>query len=271
MNKITILGSGTSTGVPILGCNCQVCQSNDPRNKRLRTSVLLETQTGKKILIDASPDLRAQLLNSGVQSLDAVIITHDHADHTHGIDDLRPFTFKRQTPLPVFADAHSVSGLREKFPYIFQREKVYADKPIIGGGIPLLDLHSLPLGSQRVCEENFDFHSLPHGHSETLSFRHEKFGYIIDCREIPEGLIKAYRNAKLDLLIIDCLRYQPHQTHLHLDLTLRYISEIAPITAILTHMGHEMDYVDLINQLQQRGIRNVFPAIDGKSFYYSKS
>ncbi len=233
--------------------------------------MLLEPHAGKKILIDASPDLRTQLLRTGTQSLDAAIITHDHADHTHGIDDLRPFTFKRQNALPVFADAPSVSGLREKFPYIFQREKVYAEKPILGGGIPLLDLHPLSQGHHRICEEDFEFHSLPHGHSETLSFRHEKLAYIIDCREIPESMITAYRNAKLELLIIDCLRYEPHQTHLHLDLTLSYIEAIAPTSAVLTHMGHEMDYVDLIDQLQQRGIRNVFPAIDGKSFYYSNS
>jgi phosphoribosyl 1,2-cyclic phosphate phosphodiesterase len=271
MNKITILGSGTSTGVPILGCNCQVCQSNDPRNNRLRTSILLETKAGKKILVDASPDLRTQLLRTRTQELDAVIITHDHADHTHGIDDLRPYTFKRRNALPVYADAPTGTGLREKFPYIFQREKVYAEKPVLGGGIPLLDLHLLSSGNQSVEGETFEIHSLPHGHGETLSFRHQKFGYIIDCREIPESLVESYRQAKLELLIIDCLRYEPHQTHLHLDLTLRYIQEIAPVTAILTHMGHEMDYLDLTNQLRRRGIKNVFPAIDGKSFYYSNS
>src|SRR4051812_26680078 len=110
MNKITILGSGTSTGVPILGCKCKVCQSNELRNKRLRTSALIELSDGKKILIDASPDLRTQLLNTHTDNLDAVIITHDHADHTHGMDDLRPFGFKLGQAIPVYTDATSAAA-----------------------------------------------------------------------------------------------------------------------------------------------------------------
>ena len=269
MNKITILGSGTSTGVPILGCNCSICQSIDPRNKRLRTSILLETDQSKNILIDASPDLRTQLLRTKTNRLDAVIITHDHADHTHGVDDLRPFSFKNSSPLPLFADLYALDSLTIKFPYIFQREKVFADKPIIGGGIPLLDLHPLLPGANLVANETFHFEALPHGHGESLCFIHKKFGYIIDCREIPELVIEKFRDAKLEILIIDCLRYEPHQTHLHLDLALKYIQEIAPKTAILTHMGHELDYLDLTKELQKRGSRNVFPAVDGQSFLYS--
>lgn len=266
MNKITILGSGTSTGVPILGCKCRVCQSNDVRNKRLRTSALLESQRAKTILIDASPDLRTQLLRTHTDGLDAVIITHDHADHTHGIDDVRPFTFGRATPLPVFSDQHTIDSLTAKFPYIFQRDKIYADKPIIGGGIPLLDLH---LVQNNIVGEEFKFFHLPHGHADSLCFIHQKLGYIIDCREVPELILKNFRDAKLDLLVIDCLRYTPHQTHLHLDLTLEYIQSIKPKLALLTHMGHEMEYLDLIHQLRQRGIKNVFPAIDGQTFLYS--
>lgn len=262
MNKITILGSGTSTGVPILGCKCRVCQSNDVRNKRLRTSALLETARSKTILIDASPDLRTQLLKTKTDKLDAVIITHDHADHTHGIDDVRPFTFAGPTPLPVFADQHAIDSLTNKFPYIFQRSQ----KPILGGGIPLLDLH---LVGNDIVGEEFKFFHLPHGHGDSLCFIHQKLGYIIDCREVPELILKSFRDAELELLVIDCLRYTPHQTHLHLDLTLQYIEAIKPKLALLTHMGHEMDYLDLIHQLRKRGIKNVFPAVDGQSFLYS--
>jgi phosphoribosyl 1,2-cyclic phosphate phosphodiesterase len=129
MNKITILGSGTSTGVPILGCKCKVCQSNEWRNKRLRTSAVIETTQGKRILIDASPDLRTQLLREKIDSLDAVIITHDHADHTHGMDDLRPFGFQKKMPIPVFTDHKTTSDLKKKFPYIFDR-KAIGEKPI---------------------------------------------------------------------------------------------------------------------------------------------
>lgn len=269
MNKITILGSGTSTGVPILGCKCAVCQSNDPRNKRLRASVLLETDQNKTILVDASPDLRTQLLKLQIPTIDAVIITHDHADHTHGIDDLRPFSFKKKLPLPVYSDVYSLDSLTMKFPYIFQREKVFAEKSILGGGIPLLDLHPLLPGPNTVAEEAFQFYALPHGHGESLCFIHKKFGYIIDCREIPEAVIQHFRDAKLEILMIDCLKYEPHQTHLHLDLTLKYIEEISPRMAVLTHMGHELDYLDLISNLQRQGINNVFPGIDGQSFLYS--
>ena len=271
MNKITILGSGTSTGVPILGCKCAVCQSNDPRNKRLRTSALLETQNKKTILIDAAPDLRTQLLSTKTQTLDAVIITHDHADHTHGMDDIRPFTFGRSEPLHVFTDQHSADSLTQKFPYIFQRKKIFADKPIIGGGIPLLDLQVIKNGEETIVDERFFFHSLPHGHGDSLCLRHEKLGYIIDCRKVPSPVLKSFSDAKLEILIIDCLRYHPHQTHLHLDLTLEYIEAISPKMAVLTHMGHEMDYLDLTHQLRKRGIKNVFPAIDGQSFLYSKA
>lgn len=119
MNKITILGSGTSTGVPILGCNCQVCQSNDVRNKRFRTSALIQLHSKKNLLIDASPDLRTQLLQHKIDHIEGVIITHDHADHTHGMDDLRPFGFKAKKALPVYTDASTANDLTRKFPYIF--------------------------------------------------------------------------------------------------------------------------------------------------------
>ena len=269
MNKITILGSGTSTGVPILGCLCGICQSIDPRNKRLRCSALLETANSSRVLIDASPDLRAQLLSCDTTTLDAVIITHDHADHTHGMDDLRPFGFHKNSPLPVFTDLETIQSLTMKFPYIFQREKVFSQKPILGGGIPLLDLHPILAGENSIAGEDFIFHSLPHGHGESLCFMHKKLGYITDCREIAEQVLNSFQAARLEILLIDCLRYEPHQTHLHLNLCLKYIESISPQMAILTHMGHELGYLDLINQLRKRGIRNVFPAIDGQSFLYS--
>ncbi len=269
MNKITILGSGTSTGVPILGCKCGICQSKDPRNNRLRSSALLELTSKKNILIDASPDLRAQLLRARTDSLNGVIITHDHADHTHGIDDLRAFSFERTSEIPVYTDPHCMNSLTMKFPYIFQREKIFAQRPILGGGIPHLELHPILPGLNVVCDEEFHFFSLPHGYGSTLSFIHRRLGYIIDCVEISQEALDFFSNAKLEILVIDCLRYDPHQTHLHFDKTLRYIEMISPRLAILTHMGHEIDYLDIINQLKRRGIKNVIPAIDGQSFLYS--
>lgn len=271
MNKITILGSGTSTGVPILGCKCKVCQSNDPRNKRLRTSALIELSTHKKILIDASPDLRAQLLSSQVDDMDAVIITHDHADHTHGMDDLRPFGFKHQKPLPVYCDSVTQLSLTQKFPYIFNRQQYFEGKQILGGGIPLLNLHPVQSGPVNILGESFEFYPLPHGHHETLGIRHGKLAYLVDCREIPLPILERLKAAQLDILVIDCLRPLPHQTHLHLDLTLEYVGHIKPKTAILTHMGHEWDYLELMKELQKRGVKNTFPGLDGQSFLYPNS
>lgn len=269
MNKITILGSGTSTGVPILGCKCKVCQSNEPRNKRFRTSALIELVNQKKVLIDASPDLRSQLLREKTETIDAVIITHDHADHTHGMDDLRPFGFKKEFPIPVFTDSSCAKDLKRKFPYIFDRENYFKDKTILGGGIPLLDLKVTAPGQETILDQTFEFFSLPHGHENTLGVLHSKMAYIVDCREIPPETLKKLSDAKLELLIIDCLRPAPHQTHLHLDLTLEYIQRINPRLAVLTHMGHEWDYLELISEIKKRGVKNTFPAIDGQSFLYS--
>lgn len=269
MNKITILGSGTSTGVPILGCKCQVCQSNEIRNKRLRTSAILQTTSGKMILIDASPDLRTQLLGAQVDRLDGIIITHDHADHTHGMDDLRPFGFINKTPLPVFTNEYTSISLKEKFPYIFQREKIFADKVILGGGIPLLDLHLIAPGQSNIMDEDLEFFSLPHGHIETLGVRHGKMAYLVDCQSVPEETLRKLRADQLDLLVIDCLRPLPHQTHLHFDLTMEYIESIQPRLAVLTHLGHEWDYLELTQKIQGRGMKNVIVAIDEQSFLYS--
>lgn len=269
MNKITILGSGTSTGVPILGCNCQVCQSNDLRNKRLRTSAVITLQSGKNVLIDASPDLRTQLLTSHFSMIDAVIITHDHADHTHGMDDLRPFGFKSSKALPVYTASETAGDLARKFPYIFDRNNYFKDKAILGGGIPLLDLNIIQDDKLKICNEEFEFFSLPHGHINTLGVRHRKMAYIVDCQEIPPATLKKLSESELELLIIDCLRPHPHQTHLHLDKTLDYISRIRPKLAVLTHLAHEWDYLALTHELLRRGVKNTFPAIDGQVFLYS--
>lgn len=269
MNQVTLLGTGTSTGVPILGCSCSVCQSNDPRNKRLRTSAIIQTSNGQKILIDASPDLRTQLLREKVMDMDGVIITHEHADHTHGMDDLRPFGFKKNASLPVFTSQESSHDLSRKFPYIFQTESVFKEKPILGGGIPKLHFETVQEGKAMILGEEFEFFSLPHGHSETLGFTHRGMGYFTDCREIPTRILEALKAKKLEVLLIDCLRYTPHSTHLHLDLTLEYVEKISPSRAALIHLGHEIDYREILTRLRTRGIENVTPSYDGMSFYYS--
>jgi phosphoribosyl 1,2-cyclic phosphate phosphodiesterase len=239
------------------------------RNKRLRTSALLTTKKNRVILIDATPDLRTQLLQNKTARLDGVIITHDHADHTHGMDDLRPFGFQKSSPVPVYADASAAKDLKRKFPYIFARDEYFKGKEILGGGIPLLDLSIVAEGKHQILDEEFELLSLPHGHEDTLGIIHEKLAYLVDCREIPEKSLQRLEGKNLDLLVIDCLRPAPHQTHLHLEKTLEYIARIKPKTAVLTHMGHEWDYLDLLSELRKRGVKNTFPAIDQQSFLYS--
>lgn len=269
MNKITLLGSGTSTGVPILGCKCKVCQSNDLRNKRLRTSAVIETTDQKKILIDASPDLRTQLLQNKIEHIDAVIVTHAHADHILGMDDLRPFGFRATSPIPVYADDSAGEDLKRKFTYIFERDQYFKNKPILGGGIPLLDLHSIGEGTFTILNEDFSFIPQPHGHEDTLIILHNQMAYVTDVRELTDEVVKKLSDSGLELLVIDCLRPSPHQTHLHLDRTLEYISRINPRLAVLTHMGHEWDYLELSAEILRRGVKNTFPGIDGQSFLYS--
>lgn len=269
MNKITLLGSGTSAGVPILGCKCHVCRSTDVRNKRLRASALIETNNGKKILIDVPPDIRTQLLRADITSLDAVIITHDHADHTHGMDDLRPFGFQSQNPIPIYSSPDAGKDLRRKFRYIFERDSYFKDKAVLGGGIPLLDLHEVEAGTHSLLNETFELLPMPHGHEDTFAVVHGKCAYVVDCREIPEKISDRLRDAQLEVLVIDCLRLKPHSTHLHLELSLAYIQKIGPKLAILTHMGHELEHTELLQELKARGAKNVVIGTDGATFFYS--
>lgn len=271
MNKITLLGSGTSTGIPILGCKCQVCQSKDIRNKRLRTSALIHTKSGKNIIVDTTPDLRSQLIQNSIDQLNAVIITHDHADHTHGMDDLRPFGFINGEPIPVYTNIQTAESLKNKFPYIFKREDYFKNKEILGGGIPLLNLCQIDVGKKTIMNEIFYFLSLPHGHDSSIGIIHGRMAYLVDCREIPPRELKILKESQLELLIIDCLRPNPHQTHLHFAKTVEYIKEISPKLAVLTHLGHEWDHLELMNKLMEHGVENTIPGQDGLSFLYSSS
>ncbi len=262
-NRITItaLGTGTSTGIPTLGCKCSVCESTIIKNKRLRSSIIINIDE-KNILVDASTDLRTQLLNNNIEDIDACIITHEHADHTHGIDDLRPFCFYKDTPIPVYTAKNTKEVLEVKFPYIFKRHEVFKDKKILGGGIPKLDLHEVTPGTHSICDQDFTFYSLPHGHTETLGIKIKSFAYIIDCTQIPEKALEDLINADLELLIIDCLRIKKHQTHLHLDLALEYAQKIGAKKTGLTHMSHDFEHEEFSQMLKNRYNGDIFPLYD---------
>lgn len=263
--EIFVLGTGTSTGVPTLGCKCEVCTSNNSKNKRLRSSIIVRLND-KNILIDASTDLRTQLLNNNISDIDGCIITHEHADHTHGIDDLRPFCFYKNHPIPVYTSKETKELLEVKFPYIFKRNEVFKDKKILGGGIPKLDLYEVSPGAHTVCEEDFIFYSLPHGHTESLAFRVNKFAYIIDCTEVSDSIIDELAASDLDLLIIDCLRIKKHQTHLHLELALEYAQRIGAKKTGLTHMSHDFEHENFSDELCKKYGDKIFPLYDSQKF-----
>lgn len=249
--RLTFLGTGTSVGVPMIGCPCAVCASDDPRDQRLRTGVLLE-HDGKFLQIDISADFRQQALREKMTRLDALLITHCHADHVFGLDDVRPFNFKHG-PLPLYASASTWRQLRRVFYYIFEREHV-------GGGLPHLVPHEIE-GEFEACGLRITPLSVIHGKGEVTAFRfsdgRRDWAFITDCNRIPdEALAKLH---DLDLLVIDALQFGPHPTHLHLEQTLAYIAHLRPHRALLTHMGHQFKYEELRRTLPD----GVEPAYDG--------
>jgi phosphoribosyl 1,2-cyclic phosphate phosphodiesterase len=268
LNQIIVLGTGTSTGVPTLGCTCQVCNSPDPKNKRMRSSILIKTSQDKHIIIDTTPDMRTQLLNNNISYVDAAIITHEHADHTHGIDDLRPFCFFHKSEIPVYTNEECAELMRHKFPYIFKVDQFFKNKKILGGGIPRLKLFELAR-KEEIEGLEFEFFQLPHGHTTTTGFTTGKFAYIIDCAHIPDDVIQLLKEKELDLLIIDCLRTKPHETHLNLEKSLKYIDAIAPKEAGLIHMSHEFDHQTFSEQLTSMSTHKVFPLYDGQQLSFA--
>lgn len=266
-NEVLALGTGTSTGIPMLGCNCETCLSSNPKNQRLRSSVLLKTARGKRILVDTTPDLRTQFLANNISDCDACIITHEHADHVHGIDDLRPLTFERDEPISVYTYSNCAEHLAEKFPYIFKADQLFKFRPILGGGIPKLSLHSVQ-DKAVIAGEEFEFFQLPHGHTKSLSFIHGKLGYAIDCKTVPSEWAERMRSKKLDLLILDCVKREPHQTHLHLKASLEIARKVGAKKTGLIHMGHELEHEQLETELKSLDF-DVFPLYDGQSLAYS--
>jgi phosphoribosyl 1,2-cyclic phosphate phosphodiesterase len=229
--NVTFLGTGTSTGVPVPTCTCAVCRSTDPRDTRLRPSVLLRWDD-VTVLVDTSTDLRQQALRHGLMSLDAVLYTHAHADHIFGLDDLRMFNWRRGGALPVYASAITLDALRRTFWYVF--EDVEA-----GGGKPLLELHEI--------EAPLELHGrtvipvpLQHGRLPILGYRVGGFAYLTDVSAIPEESY-ALLNG-LEVLVLSALRHRPHPTHLHLARALEEAARIGAARTLFTHIAHEVEH-----------------------------
>lgn len=265
-NSLIILGSGTSTGVPIIGCNCVVCTSLDNRDQRLRTSVFIKTKRGKNILVDTTPDLRTQLLRSQLTQVDFVIITHEHADHLHGLDDLRPLGFgPPKKEIPIYSTSTVKNLIENRFEYIFKKRAT----PALGGGIPNLRVEAINIGQKQIIEgEEFHFFTYPHGLCETLGFIHDGFAYIVDCNEIPANLMQFLIEQKLHLLIIDCLQRHDHSTHLTVKKSFDYIGKIGAQRSGLIHMSHDLLHSDLASMANKSYGNYVFPVFDQQILYY---
>ncbi len=231
--KLTLLGTGTSTGVPSIGCACETCVSDDPRDKRLRVSILVE-HDGQTVLVDTSSDFRQQALRQKLKWLDAVLITHCHADHIFGLDDIRPLNF-RHGPLGVYANERAWVDIRRIFQYVF--EPTY-----FGGGLPQIVAHTVMANAPFSLSPNLQVTPLEviHGRLPVIAYRFNDFAYATDLSEIPPATLAALRD--LDVLVLDCLRLTPHPTHLWLERALAYIEQLKPRRAYLTHIAHDIKH-----------------------------
>lgn len=226
--RLTVLGSGTSTGVPMIGCRCAVCRSTDPRDKRTRSSLWIRHHD-RNILIDTSIDLRQQALIHGLERLDAVLYTHHHADHIHGLDELRSFNYHQKSPIPCYGSAETLARIRESYPYVFSPSPSESYRPQVRDhviGLEPFDLFDLTIRPIEVF----------HGSLSVYGYRFADVAYVTDCNRIPPESIR--RLSGLRLLILSTVGYQPHQTHFHLEGALEMIRVLAPKEAVLTHLSH---------------------------------
>jgi phosphoribosyl 1,2-cyclic phosphate phosphodiesterase len=238
--QITFLGTGTSHGVPMIGCECATCRSPDPRDRRSRASILVETDAGGVILIDAGPDLRSQALANGVKRVDAIVFTHGHADHILGLDDVRRYNHIMRQPMACYADARTVDDIRRMFSYVFDPA---APK---GGGLPQLELFTVEgpfcLGRQEIIPV-----PVMHGQLPILGLRFGGFAYLTDCSAIPERSWPLL--ADLDILVLDALRERPHPTHFSIGEALQVARQVGAGRTYFTHMCHDLAHAPTCEKL----------------------
>ena len=228
---ITFLGTGTSTGVPVIGCTCETCQSSDPKDKRWRPSIYLRFDSGSSVLVDASPDLRAQAIRYNVDRVDAILLTHGHADHVLGLDDVRIYNFRQQTAIPCHGDPDTLSAVRRMFAYMFDPSVP------MGGGLPRLMLRPI-VGPFCFERRTVIPVRLRHGTLPILGYRIGGLAYLTDCSEIPDRSWGCLDD--LEVLVIGALRRRPHSTHFNLDQAVEAAARIGAGRTLFTHMSHDL-------------------------------
>lgn len=244
-----MLGVGSSGGTPMLACKCNACISSDARNKRTRCSSLITLDNGKVILIDTGPDLRQQALREGLTHIDAVLYTHTHADHLHGIDDLRGFCQIQRSQIPLYGSESTMTHISEKFGYTLRDISDYWDMPV---------LKANPVNAPfQIFNQTIIPIPLKHGYSDIFGYRIGNIAYLTDVSEIPESSIALLQG--LDVLLLDCLRYKQHHTHINLEQSLQYASRIQAKSSYLIHMTHEMEYAELSKMMPE----HVYVGYDG--------
>ena len=230
---LTVLGSGTSMGVPTIGCSCRVCTSTDPHDRRTRPSIMVEYD-GRCVLIDTTPDFRQQALRERITRLDAIIYTHAHADHILGLDDVRPLSFKRPDKIPLYAHWKTADALQQIFKYIFDADYKY-------GGIARVEMNCID-GPLELFGARFESVRVVHGETEIHGFRFGSAAYLTDFSAVPEESMAQLRN--LDILFLDALRRNPHPTHSTVANSLRLVEELKPKRAFFTHISHDLHHED---------------------------
>lgn len=246
--ELLVLGSGTSTGIPMLACHCRTCRSADPRDRRLRASALIRWDDCA-LIIDTGPEFRLQMLRADCHRLDAVLLTHDHADHVAGLDDIRQLTFHMTEPMPVYGSPDTLRWIRRRFGYIWEAVQE-------GGGLPRIALQPVDrpftVHGQRIVPI-----PVKHGILDIYGYRIGDLAYVSDVSHIPAPSMDLL--VDLDLLVIDAVRYRRHATHMHLAAALAVIERLRPRRAILTHLNHDYLHAELAANLPD----GVEPAYDG--------
>jgi phosphoribosyl 1,2-cyclic phosphate phosphodiesterase len=252
--KLTFLGTGTSFGVPQIGCGCAVCHSHDPRDQRTRVGAAIETDGGAVILIDTPPELRLQLIRADIGRVDAVLYTHGHADHTHGIDDLRAITARRDVHLPMYGSTETLADLATKFLYIFDD----SIRPLPGTSKPQGRAIPIAAGETvRIADVDVTAVAVPHGPATVFAYRIGPLAYVTDAKAVPPDAVEMLRGARV--LVVNALFRRPHPSHLSLPEAIRVAEEVGADRTYLTHLTHDNFHADLEAELPA----GIAPAFDG--------